>query len=258
MVTRKIYDLGDTLDYEYTHAGRYGAKGEKRKPRKKITPAQVMYQNRMNKAKEIRRLIKKNFGTEDWFLTLTWGKDKPQNMQEAYKQFDAFREKMREAYRKRGVSLKYIYVIEIGARGGVHIHLVINNTKGFHKLLRKCWSQGHPNTKNLYEDGDFRQLAEYMSGMPKRKKGKNILEEIGPLDKTRYKYNRSRNLEVVKPEKKKYMRWTMRKVYRDLDELKATPGYYIDKDSIRRGTNPYTGLSYMYYSEHRIRGGDGQ
>ena len=256
-VIQKTYIMGDTTDYEYTHPGRYGAPGEKRKEKLIPTPGQVLYQNRKNKAQTIRRLIKTNFTTEDWFLTLTWSKDKPKDMKEAYKDFENFIDKMRDAYRKFGKELKYIYAIEIGSKGGIHIHLVINDIEGFHKLLKKYWNRGHPNTKNLYEDGDYRELGEYLAGMPKRQEGKSIVEAIKPLDKERYKYNHSRNLEQPIMKKKRYMHWKMRKVLRDLENMRATPGYYIDKDSIRQGINPFTGLTYLSYSEHRIRGGDG-
>ena len=49
-VIQKTYIMGDTTDYEYTHPGRYGAPGEKRKEKLIPTPGQVLYQNRKNKA----------------------------------------------------------------------------------------------------------------------------------------------------------------------------------------------------------------
>ena len=54
-----------------------------------------------------------------------------------------------------------------------------------------------------------------------------------------------------KPERKTYFRWTMRKILED--GPKPTPGFYIVKDSIISGTNKYTGMSYLRYTEQRIK-----
>lgn len=254
-INKKIYDLGDTIDYEYTHAGRFGAKGEKRAKRQKPTPEQVIYQNRMNKAKQIRRLIKPNL-TGGWLLTLTWAENKPANMKEAKDDFNNFRDRMAREYKKRGKTLKCIWVIEIGQRGGRHVHVVINDIEDLHRLVNKHWTRGHPNFKALYKEGDYRELAKYLAGLPKHKDGKKAYEGLKPQDKESYYYSRTRNMIVPVPDIRKYHHWTMRKVLKDLQEGKATEGYYIDKDSICQGVNPFTGLSYLYYSEHRIRGGD--
>lgn len=39
------------------------------------------------------------------------------------------------------------------------------------------------------------------------------------------------------------------------NDLVPAAGYYIDKDSIRRGINEYTGYSYLYYQEIMIDNG---
>lgn len=250
MYTEITYDLGDTLDHGYHHAGMHGAKGEKRAPRTKPTPEQVIYQNRMNKAANIRRLVKANFTTADWFVTLTYREGCRKKMKGVKGDLRDFLSAMRTAYKKRGQQLKFIYCIEIGSRGGIHIHIIMNDTDKFNRLLQLFWTHGHPNMKNLYEEGDFRKLSEYMAGFPKTKDG----EKAGftPLDSERYAYNRSRNLYVSQPVRKKYSHWTMRAVMGKDGIPKPTPGYYIDRESIRQGVNRFTGLSYLYYSEHRI------
>ena len=64
------------------------------------------------------------------------------------------------------------------------------------------------------------------------------------------KISTSRNLIRPEPEKKEYHRLTMKKIL--LEGPVATPGYYIDKDSIVSGINPFTGLSYLKYTEIRL------
>ena len=63
-------------------------------------------------------------------------------------------------------------------------------------------------------------------------------------------YQPSRNLIKPEPEVKEYKRRTVKSIA--LDPPEATPGYYVDKASIRQGINPYTGLSYCHYIEHKI------
>ena len=60
----------------------------------------------------------------------------------------------------------------------------------------------------------------------------------------------SRNLDRAEPERKIYRHWTMKKILEN--GPKPTPGYYIEKDTIKKGTNKYTGYSYYKYSEARI------
>lgn len=246
MFIKTTYDLGDTLDHGYHHAGRYGAKGEKRAPRKRKTPEQVAYQNRMNRAADIRRLVKANYTTDDWFVTLTYRKGCRKDMEGVKKDMGKFLCGMRAAYGKRGQQLKFIYCIEIGARGGIHVHAIMNDTERFGRLLQRFWKHGHPNMKNLYKEGDFRELAGYMAGLPKGAGG------MRAKDRERYAYSRSRNLRVPEPQRKRYGHWTMRAVVGKDGMPKPTPGYCIERESIRQGVNPYTGLSYLYYSEHRI------
>ena len=250
MYGKTTYDLGDTLDHGYSHAGRYGAKGEKRAPRTKPTPEQVMYQNRMNKAAGIRRIIKANFTTEDWFVTLTYRKGERKGMKEVKEDVRIFRDAMKKEYGKRGQQFNFIQCIEIGSKGGIHAHIIMNDTERLNRLLQLYWEHGHPNMKNLYAEGDYRKLAKYMAGFPKTKDGEKA--KIEKLDSERYAYTRSRNLVVPEPKKKKYLHWTMRTVLGKDGFPKPTPGYCIDRGSIRQGVNRFTGLSYLYYSEHRI------
>ena len=88
-------------------------------------------------------------------------------------------------------------------------------------------------------DGEFRFCKDGEAVMQTRK-----------LTKEEYSYSTSRNLIRPKPERKRYRRWTMRKLL--LYGPKPTPGYYIVPESIRSGTNRYTGYSYMRYTEEKL------
>ena len=55
-----IFRFGSSIEYEYKYKGNYGAKGEKRQPKKKATPEEIAKHNQYNKVKTVRRLIKSN------------------------------------------------------------------------------------------------------------------------------------------------------------------------------------------------------
>ena len=253
---RKIYRFPTSNEYEYTYKGRYGAKGEKRGPRRRKTPREIEYQNRMNKRTYIRRLIKLNFVDGIW-VTLTYGRGVRKCMDDVKGDFEKFREKMRYAYRKAGCKFDYIYVIEIGRKGGIHIHMITNRKTGppeTDRLISEKWTHGHVHITPLYEDGDYEQLACYMAKVPPEESEKDKRSRIDRMEQIiedQYDYGTSRGLKKPVPEVKDYRSRTVRSMIEDGPE--PTPGYYIDKSSIRTGINRFTGMSYLYYTEHLIK-----
>ncbi len=152
-------------------------------------------------------------------------------------------------YKKRGEQLKFIYRIEIGRLGGIHIHLIVNRLWGTDLLIAKCWKH-KVNFQILYAEGDFRKLASYIT--------KPLPEEVGQMsfvedtDRKKLKaYVPSRNLIKPEPQITETRRRTVRKFVED--GPKATPGYYIDPDSVEYGVNPYTGYSYYRWRERILR-----
>ena len=73
---RDTWDCGETLEVEEKHTGRYGARGQKREPKKEPTPEDIIRQNQWKRVRELRRLVKWNFTTGDSWITLTYQKDK--------------------------------------------------------------------------------------------------------------------------------------------------------------------------------------
>lgn len=71
---RWIWDCGNTREVEEKHTGRYGARGQKRQKRRKATPEEIAKQNQWKKERDVRRLIKWNFGIGDYWFTLTYKK----------------------------------------------------------------------------------------------------------------------------------------------------------------------------------------
>ena len=155
---RKTYDCGVCKDIEYTWNGNYGAKGESRAPRKKPSPEQIEKQNQRNKETRVRRKMLLNFKEGDYWCTLKYKKGYRPSTKQVLKDFKNFRTRLGNRYRSRGQPLKYIYRIEIGKQGGVHIHFLINDIGGTDKLVATEWNKVQQAAgiyfAHAYEDGN--------------------------------------------------------------------------------------------------------
>ena len=252
MYEQLTWHFPESNEVSIIYAGNYGAKGEKRSPRKKPTPEQLKKQNQKNKENKVRRKIKLNFNENDLWITLKYPAGERKNLQELNRDYSNFIKKLRRRYQKRGAELKWICRKEIGKNGGLHIHLLINRIQDADILVTECWP-GRTWHTNIYESGGYRKLAEYIVKQPDEEVMKQLSlfpeEEQDQL----IAYSCSRNLAEPVPEKKTYSRRTVRKM---LEEgPKPTPGYEIDKNSIVQGVNPFTGMSYLHYTEYRVKHG---
>lgn len=252
--TKLTYKFPNSTEYEYHYIGNYGAKGEKRAPRQKKTPEQQKKVNQRRKEKTMRHMIKANFFPNDIWVTLKYPKGIRKPLDEIKKDFRKFIAGMRKAYKKMGEEFKYIYRMEIGKRGGIHIHILINRSRGrpdTEVLIQDMWTEGRANHQNIYEAGGYRDLAEYIVKLP----DEDVMKQLSlfePQEQKEFiKYSCSRNLIRAEPERKECKRWTLRKLIEE--GPKPKPGYYIDKSSLEYGINPFTGMSYMRYTEVRIK-----
>lgn len=244
----KIFDFGNSREVERIRTGKPPDKGKKREKKEKATPEQVKRQNEYNRQKHIRRLIKKNFSKNDYWTTLTYKRGHLLEWKQALKDRRKFLDALRVYYTKLGYTLKWIGRIERGSRGAVHHHLIINRIPGADVEIAKAWKKvkdaGHTSLKLLYEEGEYKELAAYITKPDEVDKNGNV--------KVKSAFSHSRgNLEVPEPE---IRRTTRKKI---LNEPEPTPGYFIDRDSICQGINPITGREYLHYIEIRIRGDSG-
>lgn len=246
------WTFSNSIEYEYKFVGNYGAKGEKRAPRKKATPEQIEYQNQLNREKKIRRLIKANFFPDDLWITLKYPQGTRKSLEEVKKDLKKFLNDLRKEYKIRGSTLKFVYRIEIGKRGGIHAHILINRLEQTDTdiLIQDLWTHGRVNFESIYEYGGYQKLANYIVKKPSEEIQKQISLFPEEEQKELIKYSSSRNLIRPEPERKTYRRWTLKKLIEE--GPKPTPGYYIDKNTIHYGTNKYTGMSYYQYTECRI------
>lgn len=250
--TWELYRFPGSIEHGFKWMGQYGSKVDKRSPRKKPTAEQIAKQNQRNKETKVRRLIKLNFTSGDYWATLKFPKGTRLPVDEVKKLFAKFIRSLKGKYERRGAVLKWIARMEIGTRGGIHIHIILPRLPDGTKLIQDSWKYGRVNFETLYEDGGYEKLAEYIVKPPKNEEEERQLSlfDITGQKKLR-SYSCSRNLIQPIPEKRTYSHRTVRK----LIENGPTPtkGYYIDKNSIRHGVNPYTGYSYLYYTEIKIK-----
>lgn len=248
----QIYKSVNVIERGFRYKGNCGSKSDVRGKRQKATPEQVSKQNQYNRIKKIRLYLQANFYQNDIYITLKYPKGTRKSKDEFIKDINQFQRSLRREYKKRGEELKWIRRLEIGRRGGLHAHYVINRIYGVELLTYKCWQHGSAHFTYLSEEGGMAALANYFA--------KELPEEVEQLKfidedtKQFVRYSRSRNLIEPKKEEKTFKRRTMRKILKEICDgtRQAASGFYIDKSSIRIGVNPYTGYSYCYWRELRI------
>lgn len=266
-----IYRFSHSIEHEFKFAGKYGAKGEKRKKKVKPTPEQIALQNQRNKETKMRRTIKLNFRERDLWCCCKYPAGVRLSIKDVKKDRQKFMRILRQEYKKRGSPFKWVTRLEVGERGGIHFHILVNrlSTDQTDMIIADAWSralatsemqkvykgqrtEGLVDYRTMYEAGDFKSLAEYICKQPKEDTPE--YEQLSLFTKKEQKallsVSTSRNLIRPIPEREKKRRWTMRKIIKE--GPKPTPGYYIDKDSLYIGTNPYTGYSYCKYTEIKL------
>lgn len=263
----KIYRSPHAIEHEFSFKGRYGAKGEKRAPRRKATKEQIRRQNLLNRIKRIRRTIRLNWEEGDLWLCLKYPEGYRLPLEEVEKDVNRFLSNVRRAYKKMGCPFKWYLRVEVGERGGIHIHMIVNRIWGAQTdlLLEEKWrhqlkrrkiadrdTYGKVDWKSLYAAGGYGALAKYIAKTPEEDSEEyrqlSLFDE--PEKKRLCSIRCSKNLIRPEPEVKEYYQRTMRKIIEEGPTPEA--GYYIDPDSIVSGINPYTGLSYYQYTEYRI------
>ena len=248
MYTKKTYRFRDSREIEISHFGRYGAKGERRLPKKKATPEQIKKQNQKNRETRMRRLIKANFEDGDFWMTLKYRAGTRKPIEEVKKDLKKFVRAVRSVYARQKLEMKYIYRIEIGKEGGIHVHMVLNRVTDADRIISEMWRQGVVNFTRIR--GDVKRLAEYIVKPPPEEMAGQLSLFDESERKDIVKYSTSRNLIRPAPDRREYKDRTVRRI---LENGPApTKGFYIDADSVEIGINPVTGYPYVRYTELKL------
>lgn len=247
------YYLGDYIMRQYLYSGECGRKGEKRAPKNHRTSMAVQKYNQKQRERKIQREIAANFTEGDLWLTLKMPKGTKVTPKELKTIFKKFADRVRYQYKKAGQKFKWIRRMEIGEKGGVHIHLIANRIEDADLIIQKAWSEvtnGHVNLQPLYESDGYRELARYICKMPTEE----IQGQLSLFDqedrKTFIEVHTSKNLIRPKAQRKKYCHWTMRKILQG--DYKPEKEFMVIKDSVEIGMN-VMGYTTLTLWEKRIK-----
>lgn len=229
---------GNTIEHRFYYTFYEHPKGAKRNAKKNETPDRIKRSNLRKAETALRRLMNANFKDGDFLLTLDFCKvKKPADSKEMQSEISNFLRRLKTRFKKLKKDLKYIYVKEIGSRGGRHIHMLLPRCDT--EIIRESWRAGGIHIAPLYSGGQYAAIAEYFI-----KYSRKTEETEGALIGRRW--TSSKNL--VKP------KVTKRKCKRDTfsTHIKVKAGYYIDQDSIKHGVSELTGYEYYSYTLLKI------
>ena len=201
--------------------------------------------NKKNRIKKIFRLLNANFGAKDFHLTLTYNeKCVPETSEEALNHYRVFMRKLRNAYSKQNLTLKYMSWYETGVENGrLHHHIIVSGgVKGsFNEVIeffRSFFPFGIVNVDLLDPSyNDLLSLAEYFAKDPK---GKRTFTCSKNLDRTCLIPKSVEHNQTSKAEVKNII-----ENYEDSAFFeKMYPGYELVTGEIRK--NEYSRGAYVY------------
>lgn len=232
---KHTYRAGKTKEVIYCYSPRADIKeGSRRKKENKTKEAQKLV-NIRRVIKKLTRILNANFDDTSLYITFSYIKDKrPLTKEELRKDIDKLLRKFRTLYKKQSKVLKYVWVAEVGERGAVHIHAVVNEIET--SQLKNVWSKGWISIKPLDSSGQYRKLASYF--VKYSTKTKKTEKEI-----TGRYYNSSKNLIIPEPKKEVV---SGRNAYNH--KITVPSGWYLDKESVVEAWHEVTGYMYFTYT----------
>lgn len=237
--------IRDRIEIDKYYTANYGAPGMKRAEKKNRTPEEMAKQNYWKRCRDLRRIIELNFGEGDLHVVLTCKKEERPDKEEAPKVIRKFRDRLAREYKKQVWELKYVITCEIGQRGAVHWHMIINNMTSERtsttKLIQKYWIRGRPYFTALDGSGDYKKLAEYIV-----KETAEKIKKEETCEKLSYIASRNLKKPQVKRSNVKAKKWKKEPV--------VPKGWELVAESLINGINRYTGLPYQKYVIRRIPG----
>lgn len=232
---------GNTIEVSKYYTIRYHSKGGSRADQENESTDRMKRHNQRRAQINLRRLMNTNFHDGDYLVRLDFRKEEaPPGSVEMQEMIQKALRKLRQQFKKAGKELKYIYVKEIGPKGGRHLHMMLSKCDV--DWLRKCWTHGAVHVDPLYSEGQYRKIAAYFIKYASRTE-----ETEGELIGKRW--YASRNL--VRPQVVK----TVMLANKFREKPTIPKGYYLDKETEISGVSEVTG--FRYYSYTLIRAGDG-
>lgn len=229
---KSVCRAGKTKEIEKYYNRWLQPKGSKRLPKTKQTTGQQQKVNDRQLVKRLTRILNANFNDSCYYVTFSYKKENRPNMEGLKQHKRELLKKMRKLYKDSGKELKYIETAEVGERGAVHIHMVVNDIDI--RKLQSLWKYGWITVKPLDSSGQYRRLAEYFIKYFQKTRGTDSQIQ-------KKAYNCSRNLVRPEPIKKAMGGNKFSK------KITVPKGWYLDKDSLREGLTE-DGYEFLYYT----------
>ena len=224
----------EVIKYYSYHLGKKWIRDQYRKP----TGEQQKKANRRKALKELRRLLNANFEDgKDCLVTLTFRpEERPKDRESFLKIMQNYIKRLARRYKQTGYKLKYVYCLEMGPRGAVHAHMVVNWNHALE--IHAAWGLGFVQIEPLYSDGQYSKIAEYFLKYSE----KETKEEKESGKKIGRNWYASKGLVKPEPVKEVVNASTFR------GKPPRRKGYRLDPDSIVSATSEVTGLPYVAYT----------
>lgn len=209
-------------------------RGEHREKKEKPTSEAQKKANRRKAERDMRRLMNASFEDGDYLVRLDFFKENaPPDGKRMQDLMNKALRKLRTEFKRAGKVLKYIYVKEIGPRGGRHVHMVMNRCDT--ELIRKCWPYGGIHIDPLHSNGQYKKIASYFMKYADRTEATE-----GKLIGKRYYPSRSLKKPIIKKRRIRAQRYR--------ETIKVPEGYVLDKETVVAGISEFTGYAYFEYS----------
>lgn len=218
--------------------GRKQQEKKSRAKKRQPTVEEVEKNNQRYSERDLLLKINYNFEVDDWHIIFTHRGEEP-TVEEAYELLKEFKRKLKTLYRKHGVILKWIEATEY-ENERIHHHFVISKGVDLAEI-KETWGHGKIIVTPLYEEGNYRKLAEYLI-----KETSKTIKGNNPFGKKRFRCSRTiKNPPVFREEVK---------ANKLISDPKPIKGYYIDQDSVYKGVNPETQRQYIEFIMLPIEG----
>ncbi len=237
---------GPVIETKKFFNNRVHSVGTKRAANAKDTEKAQQKVNERKTAEVLRWILNANFSEGDLHVCFHYG-DKPQDFEKVVDDAQKICEVLRTEYKRAGLVLKRVLVIETKRMTNPHIHMVLN--KADIMLITEAWKKvsgkGYVSFEPLDSRGNHAELAEYLV-----KESKSTAARWKEGKKNKKRYWCSRNLERPEPvyEVVPANNWTK--------EPKPRTGYYFFKDKegemIHSGIHEITGYAWQEYTEIRL------